>query len=206
MIGHDRRHPRDQCGLHQPEVRCLCGGRGRIAAPPVPRRDRQHAGRSAFHRQRRRRQAAGGARMGRGPRDRPQGRAAFRHHLAGSQSRGHEGGGGGSPRGARRHALRGADADRGRRAGLPRIPGGDGAVAPGFQRAWRPGARRGVPGPATGRLLRQFVPSHDAGGGADLRAAAGRARCGCAPLGLSRHLLRLHQPAGAEIRAARRGG
>ena len=86
------------------------------------------------------------------------------------------------------------------------IPGGDGAVAPGFQRAWRPRARRGVPGPAAGRLLRQFVPSHDAGGGADLRAATGRTRCGRAALGLSRHLLRLHQPAGAEIRAAGAAG
>ena len=96
--------------------------------------------------------------------------------------------------------------DRGRRAGLSRIPGGDGAVAPGLQRAWRPRTRRGVPGPAAGRLLRQFVPSHDAGGGADLRTAARRARCGRAALGLPRHLLRLHQPAGAEIRAAVRGG
>ena len=47
----------------------------------------------------------------------------------------------------------------------------DGAVAPALQRARRPGARRGVPGPAAGRLLRQLVPSDDAGGGADLRAA-----------------------------------
>ena len=84
--------------------------------------------------------------------------------------------------------------------------GGDGAVAPAVQRARRPGFRRGVPGPAAGRLLRHLVPSDDAGGGADLRAAAGRARCRRAPLGLSRHLLRLHQPAGAEIRARRHGG
>ena len=97
--------------------------------------------------------------------------------------------GGGPPRGARRHPLRGADADRGRRAGLPRFPCGHGAVAPDLQRAWRPGARRGVSRPAAGRLLRQLVPSDDAGGGADLRAAAGRARCGRAPLGLPRHLL-----------------
>ena len=34
----------------------------------------------------------------------------------------------------------------------------------------------------------------------------GRARCGRAPLGLPRHLLRLHQPAGAEIRAASAAG
>ena len=79
--------------------------------------------------------------------------------------------------------------------------GGDGAVAPALQRARRPRARRGVSGPAAGRLLRQLVPSHDAGGGADLRAAARTCAMPGAPLGLSRHLLRLHQPAGAEIRA-----
>jgi acetate kinase len=38
-------------------------------------------------------------------------------------------------------------------------------------------------------LLRQLVPPDDAGDGADLRPAAGRARCGSAPLGLPRHLL-----------------
>ncbi len=49
--------------------------------------------------------------------------------------------------------------------------GGDGAVAPDLQRARRTGARRGIPGPAAGRLLRHLVPSNDAGGGADLRTA-----------------------------------
>jgi acetate kinase len=39
----------------------------------------------------------------------------------------------------------------------------------------RPGLRRRLPGSAAGRLFRHLVPSHDAGGGADLRAAQGRA-------------------------------
>ena len=124
VIGHERGHRRLQRGLHQPEIRRLRGGRGpginggTEAALRGP--DRQHAGRSAFHRQRRGRQAVGRARMGRGPHDRPPDRAAFRHHLAGGQSRRHQGRRGRPPRGAWRHALRGAGADRRRRDGLPR--------------------------------------------------------------------------------------
>ena len=54
------------------------------------------------------------------------------------------------------------------------FPGRHGTVAPGLQRPRRPGARRGVPRPAAGRLLRQLVPSDDAGGRADLRPPEGR--------------------------------
>ena len=54
---------------------------------------------------------------------------------------------------------------------VSRLACGHGTVAPALQRARSPRAGRGVPRPAASGLFRQLVPSDDAGGGADLRAA-----------------------------------
>ena len=47
----------------------------------------------------------------------------------------------------------------------------------------KPNPEESVPGPAAGGLFRQLVPSDDAGCGADLHAASGRARCRRVSLG-----------------------
>ena len=140
--------------------------------------------------------------MGQRPRDRSQNSAAVRHHLAGSQSWWQQGYSRRPPCRARWRPLRGASVDRARRADVSRLACGHGAVAPALQRARSPRAGRGFPRPAASGLFRQFVPSDDAPSGADLRPPEGRTGRRRAALGLPWHLLRVHQPAGAQVRTA----
>ena len=111
VIGHDRGHRRLQRGLHQPEVWRLCGGRGRGAAPALPR-PRSTACRAIRISSSRTRPASRWPRMNGARATRSTTRTALHFVITwlGSQPRRYEGRRGRPPCGARRHPLRGAGA------------------------------------------------------------------------------------------------